>query len=100
MPCRAHSGRCDMANRTPKARKGQGSFPLSRIEFDRRFRARFFDPAFEDKRAAIEELEPIARDAYEKARKSPSPAAAEPVSPIQATRSPPSGSRRATPSRR
>jgi multimeric flavodoxin WrbA len=57
--------------RVPKTRKGLGGPPLSKVEFDRRFRAQFFDPAFESRQAAIDELESVAREAYEQGRKSP-----------------------------
>jgi multimeric flavodoxin WrbA len=55
----------------PKVRTGQAEFPLSRAEFDARFRARFADPAFGDKSAAIEALLEAAWDGYREARKSP-----------------------------
>ena len=32
---------------TPPVRKGQGDVALTREEFNRRFRDRFYDPAFE-----------------------------------------------------
>ncbi|HEX3603074.1 MAG TPA: flavodoxin family protein [Steroidobacteraceae bacterium] len=57
--------------RTPDVRTGQAQFPLSHAEFSARFRARFVDPAFGGKSAAIEELLEIAWDGYEQARKSP-----------------------------
>jgi multimeric flavodoxin WrbA len=55
----------------PEVRTGQGTFPISREEFERRFRARFFDPAFSDSKAAIDELLEVAWDGYRAARKSP-----------------------------
>jgi hypothetical protein len=42
--------------KNPAVRTGQAEFPLSRAEFDARFRARFADPAFAGKSTAIEEL--------------------------------------------
>jgi multimeric flavodoxin WrbA len=56
---------------TPRVRTGQADFPLPRDEFERRFRARFSDPAFADKAAEIEDLMNIAWDGYCKGRKSP-----------------------------
>jgi len=55
----------------PTVRTGQGGAPLSRDEFERRFRARFADPAFADKGSAIRTLVDVAWDAYDEARKSP-----------------------------
>jgi multimeric flavodoxin WrbA len=55
----------------PSVRTGQAEFPLSRAEFDARFRARFADPAFAGKSAMIDELLDIAWDGYLNARKSP-----------------------------
>ena len=52
-------------------RKGQWPGNLSRDEFGRRFRAGFFDPAFEPAREAIAQLESIAWDAYINGRKAP-----------------------------
>ncbi len=60
-----------MTKRTPRSRKGQASVKLSRIEVERRFRARFFDPAFAVESAAIERLAEIAWDAYREGRKAP-----------------------------
>jgi multimeric flavodoxin WrbA len=54
-----------------KVRKGQWPGNLSRDEFGRRFRAGFFDPAFEPAREAIAQLESIAWDAYINGRKAP-----------------------------
>ncbi len=54
-----------------RVRKGQAHFSLTREEFDARFRVRFSDPAFADKKLAIDELMDIAWDGYRKARKSP-----------------------------
>ena len=60
-----------MANSVPEIRKGQATFPLSRDEFDSRFRARFVDPAFAEDEALIQRLMDTAWDGYVKARKSP-----------------------------
>jgi multimeric flavodoxin WrbA len=54
-----------------KVRKGQADFPMSRREFNSRFRARFADPAFAGKEALIDELMETAWDGYHKERKSP-----------------------------
>jgi multimeric flavodoxin WrbA len=54
-----------------KIRKGQADFPMSREEFNARFRARFADPAFAGKAALIDELMEAAWDGYHKERKSP-----------------------------
>lgn len=55
----------------PVVRTGQADFPISRAEFERRFRARFFDPAFAGKKEFIEMLLQMAWDGYHEARKSP-----------------------------
>lgn len=57
--------------KSPAVRTGQADFPLSRTEFAARFRARFADPAFAGKSAAIEELLEVAWNGYRHARKSP-----------------------------
>ncbi len=54
-----------------KVRKGQGDTKLSREEFGKRFRARFYDPAFDSLGAEIERLENAAWDGYTNSRKSP-----------------------------
>jgi hypothetical protein len=46
-------------------RTGQAAFPLSRAEFDARFRARFADPAFGDKSTMIDELLGIAATSHD-----------------------------------
>ncbi len=69
-------GPCSMT--TSSVRKGQGDFPLSRQQFNARFRARFTDPAFRGKEALIDELMETAWDGYRKARKSPITAKAGP----------------------
>src|SRR5205807_1810457 len=55
----------------PRVRTGQADFPLGREEFNRRFRARFSDPAFMGKEKLIDELMDTAWDGYLSARKSP-----------------------------
>jgi multimeric flavodoxin WrbA len=55
----------------PEVRKGQADWPLPREEFEKRFRARFFDPAFRAHEGAIDTLLEVAWDAYCNSRKSP-----------------------------
>src|SRR6186713_1267070 len=55
----------------PVVRKGQGEAKLSRKEFGRRFRGRFYDPAFDSLQAEIAKLEEVAWDGYDNSRKSP-----------------------------
>jgi len=57
--------------RTPRVRKGQPDVALSREEFDRRFRERFSDPAFDAAPDAMQRIADIAWDAYRQYRKSP-----------------------------
>jgi hypothetical protein len=54
-----------------KVREGQGSTQLLREEFERRWKVRFQDPAFEGAKAEIDKLAGIAWDAYNDHRKSP-----------------------------
>src|SRR5690349_15769316 len=61
----------DTTPATPKVRKGQGDTTLSREEFSRRFRERFYDPAFDSLGAEIARLEEAAWDGYSHSRKSP-----------------------------
>jgi multimeric flavodoxin WrbA len=56
---------------TTTVRKGQWTGSLERIEFSRRFRNAFVDPAFRSEDAAIDKLEAIAWDAYVDGRKAP-----------------------------
>src|SRR5437762_225018 len=56
---------------TPKVRTGQGSTKLSKAEFEQRWNARFYDPAFDMARSEINRLCEIAWEAYEDSRKSP-----------------------------
>lgn len=55
----------------PDIRKGQYSGPLSRDTFTLRFMRRFYDPAFNAEKEALERLEAIAWDAYQDGRKAP-----------------------------
>lgn len=55
----------------PKVRKGMPSVQLTRKEFARRFRGRFYDPAFEVVGGEIEKILERAWDGYDKYRKSP-----------------------------
>jgi hypothetical protein len=52
-------------------RKGQAPAELSRAEFGRRFRERFYDPAYAPEREAIGRLEQIAWEAQQEGRKAP-----------------------------
>jgi multimeric flavodoxin WrbA len=54
-----------------RIRKGQAPGKLTREEFSRRYRERFYDPAFEPEEAAIARLEEIAWHAYREGRKAP-----------------------------
>ncbi|MGH8249773.1 MAG: flavodoxin family protein [Steroidobacteraceae bacterium] len=54
-----------------KPRKGQASVQLSRQQFVRRLRERFYDPAFRARDAEFEKLAEIAWHAYDEYRKSP-----------------------------
>ena len=56
---------------TTPVRKGQWTGKIERMEFRRRFRNAFVDPAFRSEDAAIDTLEAIAWDAYEHGRKAP-----------------------------
>jgi multimeric flavodoxin WrbA len=59
--------------RQPKVevRKGQSSVTLSRAEFERRFRARFHDPAFAGAAGELDRVLELAFQAYHEYRKSP-----------------------------
>src|SRR5437764_470243 len=52
-------------------RKGMPSRQLSREEFDRRFRGRFIDPAFDALSSSIQRLADAAWQGYSQSRKSP-----------------------------
>jgi NADPH-dependent FMN reductase len=54
-----------------KVREGQGSTQLPREEFERRWKVRFRDPAFDGAKAEIDKLAGIAWEAYNNHRKSP-----------------------------
>lgn len=60
-----------MAEATPSIRKGQGSVKLTRDEFERRLRERFYDPAFDAVAAEIDAIVDIAWNNYDQYRKSP-----------------------------
>jgi multimeric flavodoxin WrbA len=55
----------------PEVRKGQGSTHLTRDEFIRRLRERFYDPAFEGLSAEIDDIVNVAWAAYDDSHKSP-----------------------------
>ncbi|MGQ0813152.1 MAG: flavodoxin family protein [Gemmatimonadota bacterium] len=55
----------------PRVRKQQGSVQLSREEFSRRFRERFYDPSFEQVAAEIARVEEVAWKNYDEYHKSP-----------------------------
>ena len=52
-------------------RKGQGDVKLTREEFERRLRERFYDPAFESVERQIADIVDVAWKAYDEYRKSP-----------------------------
>jgi multimeric flavodoxin WrbA len=52
-------------------RKGQGDVKLTREEFERRVRARFYDPAFQKVERQLTEIIDVAWEAYDEYRKSP-----------------------------
>lgn len=54
-----------------KVRKGMPDVQLNRQEFERRFRNRFFDPAFRRNETALQEIIDTAWDGYDVYRKSP-----------------------------
>jgi multimeric flavodoxin WrbA len=55
----------------PDVRTGQTDTALSREEFERRFRERFYDPAFERIADSLNDVLDVAWDAYHEYRKSP-----------------------------
>ncbi len=57
--------------RTPKIRKGQASWPLSRSDFEQRARRRFVDPRFEAAGDAVDEIIDVAWKNYLDSRKAP-----------------------------
>jgi multimeric flavodoxin WrbA len=52
-------------------RTGQGSTRLTRAEFEKRYKAQFYDPAYDAAGAEIKRLTSIAWEAYQDSRKSP-----------------------------
>ena len=54
-----------------EVRKGQGDVKLTREEFERRLRARFYDPLFQNVERQIADLVEVAWHAYDAYRKSP-----------------------------
>ncbi|MGY6270960.1 flavodoxin family protein [Achromobacter denitrificans] len=60
-----------MSDPKPTVRKGQYPGQLARETFRARFMHRFYDPAFQAEREALERLEAIAWDAHEAGRKAP-----------------------------
>ncbi len=58
-------------SRQTTPRRGQGSVQLSRQEFTRRLRERFYDPAFRGRDDEFERIAAIAWDGYDEYRKSP-----------------------------
>jgi multimeric flavodoxin WrbA len=52
-------------------RKGQGDVKLTREEFERRLRERFYDPAFQNVEGQIADIVEVAWKAYDEYRKSP-----------------------------
>src|SRR4030095_17111190 len=56
---------------TPAVRTGHHDVKLSREEFERRLRERFYDPAFEAEADAIQRIVEVAWHAYDDYRKSP-----------------------------
>jgi multimeric flavodoxin WrbA len=54
-----------------EVRKGQGDVALSREEFERRIRARFYDPAFDAVATELDRVVDVAWDSYHEYRKSP-----------------------------
>ena len=54
-----------------RVRKGQGDVKLSRTEFERRVRERFYDPAYDRVSAEIDRVVAVAWESYDEYRKSP-----------------------------
>jgi multimeric flavodoxin WrbA len=54
-----------------EVRKGQGDVALSREEFERRIRARFYDPAFDAVATELDRVVDVAWESYHEYRKSP-----------------------------
>ena len=55
----------------PAVRKGQGEVKLSRAEFERRLRERFYDPVFDAEPQAVQEIVNLAWKTYDEYHKSP-----------------------------
>ncbi len=55
----------------PVVRKGQGSVKLSREEFERRYRERFYDPSFDGVKSEIDRVVDVAWKNYDEYHKSP-----------------------------
>jgi hypothetical protein len=55
----------------PKVRTGQTPTKLTKEEYLKRWRERFYDPAFASKRVELDAIAEIAWEAYDDARKSP-----------------------------
>jgi multimeric flavodoxin WrbA len=56
---------------TPTVRKGQGDVKLTRAEFERRLRERFYDPEFEPLAGELQRIVDVAWKAYDEYHKSP-----------------------------
>ena len=67
----SRSNRKARATKTPRVVKGTPDVTLSREEFDRRFRARFADPAYANEQDGLDAVAKVAWDAYIADRKSP-----------------------------
>jgi hypothetical protein len=80
----------------PEIRKGQGDVKLSRDEFERRLRERFYDPAFDAVATELQKIVDVAWTAYDEYRKSPRTQAAGRALPIHSFNYPSNGSRPAT----
>src|SRR4051812_1596723 len=65
----APMSRCD--DQKMDVRTGQGSTRLSREEFEIRYKAQFFDPAFDAVKAEVERVTELAWEVYDERRKSP-----------------------------
>src|SRR2546423_2825543 len=67
--CYRGSRECSMAS--PDIRKGMPSVKLDRQEFERRYKARFVDPAFDSLDQELQKITDAAWDAYADSRKAP-----------------------------
>jgi hypothetical protein len=84
----------DGAGRRPQ---GMPSVEPSREEFEKRYRSRFADPAFEPLSRELDAITAAAWDAYSNSRKAPLTRKAGQALPIRTTIFPWTGSRRARP---